>query len=67
MRFGYIRFLALNRRHKPFLALLGGCSSYSYLFNRRSDKPAKVTCYCTDPGLQLGDRAPPIGLLLWTC
>ena len=22
---------------------------------------------CTDPGLQLGDLAPFIGLLLWTC
>ena len=22
---------------------------------------------CTDPGLQLRDRAPLIGLLLWTC
>ena len=22
---------------------------------------------CTDPGLQLGDLAPLIGLLLWTC
>ena len=21
---------------------------------------------CTEPGLQLGDPAPPIGLLLWT-
>ena len=22
---------------------------------------------CTDPGLQLGDPAPPFVLLLWTC
>ena len=29
-------FLALNRRHKPFLALLGDCSSYSYFLNRGS-------------------------------
>ena len=34
-------FLALNRRHKPFLALLGGRSSYSYISNRRSGKPDK--------------------------
>ena len=29
-------FSALNRRHKPFLALLGDCSSYSYFLNRGS-------------------------------
>ena len=39
MYFVYIRyFLALNRRHKPFLALLGDRSSYSYFLNRRSGK-----------------------------
>ena len=26
-----------------------------------------TSCYCTDPGLQLGDPAPLVGLLLWTC
>ena len=29
-------FLALNRRHKPFLALLDDRSSYSYFLNRDS-------------------------------
>ena len=29
-------FLALNKRHKPFLGLLGDCSSYSYFLNRGS-------------------------------
>ena len=24
-------------------------------------------CYCTDPGQQLGDPAPLVGLSLWTC
>jgi len=38
MCFVYVRFLALNRRHKPFLVLLGNRSSYSYVFNRRSHK-----------------------------
>ena len=31
-------FLALNRRHKPFLALVDDRSSYSYFLNRRSSK-----------------------------
>ena len=34
----YKVFLALNRRHKPFLALLGDRSSYSYFLNRLSGK-----------------------------
>ena len=39
MYFVYVRyFLALNRRHKPFLALLGDRPSYSYFLNRRSGK-----------------------------
>ena len=36
MCFVYIQILAPNRRHKPFLALLGDRSSYSYFFHRRS-------------------------------
>ena len=35
----YIRFLELNRRQKPFLALLGDRSSYYYFLKRRSGKP----------------------------
>ena len=31
--------LALNRRHTPFLALLGDRSAYSYFLNRRFGKP----------------------------
>ena len=36
-------FLALNRRHKPFLALLGDRSSYSYFLNTRFENRAPVT------------------------
>ena len=36
----YIRFLALNRGHKPFLALLVDHASYSCSLNRRSTHSA---------------------------
>ena len=43
------------------------CSSWLCRKDQFAVSYFPTSCYCNDPGLQLGDPAPLIGLLLWTC